>query len=312
MSASKASHGHHGKRSSHRLQEQQEESQRQGNTRLTPERIHVVIVGWPNELAHRVAQASLKHGFQVCTFGLSLDDAKSDSIEVENVGKIELTKMSASDVKAKLESNTSDCKDEKGEQYVHIIADTSGTDKNIKMYNELKIPYVIETEGEDRLQRAVRDTEAARTFAVISDDFNKHIAVLDALWQDWSKRFPSLFYDFDLDFRASDPSRPSKRLMNSFSDVLNKEFKQDQVRQLSQEDQKKLGYTEGSACWDYTFKNGTGNSMFSFRVNSNNKEATAEGIADAVGFIAQKSQELARPQVFNIVDVAEQGRLTWW
>jgi len=141
---------------------------------------------------------------------------------------------------------------------------------------------------------------------------NKRMAAFDSMWGDWSRRFPGLLDDHDFFMRASNPMDTPQSLLNSFSDLFNRDFGREQVQKITTEEQEKMGITEGQVTRDYTFRDGSGTSSFSFRSVVNNQEATAEGIADSVGFLAQKAQDISRPRVFNILDVAEQRLLMPW
>jgi hypothetical protein len=181
------------------------------------------------------------------------------------------------------------------------------------MYNELQVPFILQSKGGETHQQAVSTTEQSNTMALITEHMNKRVSVMDQMWREWSRRYPALFDDFDFSFRSTHPSETPKSLMDSFSDLVNRELGMDSIQPFEQQQQKDWDIStsqpslEGSVTREYSFKNGgSGSSSYSFRQSVNNNEEFAESVADSVGFLAQKSQDMARPQVYSILDVAAQ------
>ena len=160
---------------------------------LTPDKIAVIICGYPEQTALDVAHACVKRGYKVAKFGLTTAD--TTSIDVPEVGKVTLTKFSAPDSKAKLQEAI---KLAEKEGLFPVVADTTSVDGNVSVYNDLKVPFVLQSKGGESHLKAVKDTEQAKTFALISEGMNKRLAAFDAMWEDWSKRFPGLLADHDL------------------------------------------------------------------------------------------------------------------
>ena len=149
--------------------------------------------------------------------------------------------------------------------------------------------------------QATESTEAAKQLAVIDDDFNKHFAAFDALFSDMAKAFPGIYRGWDLIGTSSSPT--SKSLTRSFNDLFEKDFGLESFKQDGR-------IIEGQHQQEFTFKNGSGRSSFTFRRITNEPEDSAEGIADSIEFIAQQAMEnqTRRPRVFNILDVARNYR----
>jgi 4-hydroxy-tetrahydrodipicolinate reductase len=307
-------------------QQQHRQSSRKARSNISsPDTISVIINGWPNEQASNVAQACAKRGFQVVPFGL----ATTPSTQQQEVHGKPLRTVPFGDQSAKQELSNVIQQERSNGKFVVIVdccADETAKE-HVQMYNELQVPFVLESSN----QQVVRDTEAARTMAMITDQMNKRMSVMDQMWRDWSRRFPGLFSDFDLSFRSSRPRDTPRSLLDSFSDLMDREFGFDDImplqqqsqqpqqqsaevpqpppeqQQQQQQPQQKQPMLEGHFTREYTFKNGgTGSSTYTFSQTVNDAQEFAESVADSVGFLAQKSQEMARPQVYSILDVAAQ------
>jgi len=270
-------------------------------------KVLTILAGLPQQMAMDVAIACKKRGFQIATTGIGLENAP-EYVEIPQVGKISIVKASSPEILTKLQQQV----DEGRKQGLFpIVADTTQSDSNVKLYNQLKLPFVMQTKGGNSHMKAVADTEAAKTFALITQDMNKRMAAFDAMWQDWSARFPSLFDGWDLSIKSTNPpqARP-KSLLSSMSNFFGRDLRQQEIQQMDSATAGKPA-VEGSYTNDYTFSNGSGTSSISFRQTFDNEKEYAEGVADSVGFLAQKAQQAIAPRVYNILDVAEHGALTW-
>jgi hypothetical protein len=276
---------------------------------ITPDKIAVIICGWENQVSTDVAQACAKRGYKVRPFGLATADAKDTKVDIKGVGQINLVKFGDATAKTKLQEAIAQAQKE---DMFPVVVDTTGVAENVNVYNELKVPFVLQSQGGESHLQAVKDTEEAKTFALISEQMNKKMAAFDQMWQDWSKRYPGLFDDHDFFFKTNRPSDTPKSLLDSFSDLANKNFGVEKIQTFGKGEEKNLGFTEGYASREYTFKNGSGSSTFTFRQSVNDAQEYAESVADSVGFLAQKAQEIARPQVYNILDVASEPRKLLW
>jgi HD-GYP domain-containing protein (c-di-GMP phosphodiesterase class II) len=290
-------------------QRQQQPQQRQRRSRISPEKIAVVVNGWPSQAAHEVAKACAKRGYRVIPFGLATDEIKDQRLDVPDVGSLQLVKYSDPSAKQQLQQHLQQAQQK---EMFTIVVDTTNNPTNVNLYNELKVPFIFESKGGEALNQVVRRTEDAKNFSLITERMNKRLAALDSMWEDWSRRFPGLFDEFDFFFKTSRPEETSRSLLGSFSDLINRDFGMDQVQAFREGEEKNLGFTEGMVTREYSFKNGTGTSTFTFRQSVNDEKEYADSVADSVAFLAQKSQEIARPQVFSILDVAQQSRFLTW
>jgi len=278
---------------------------KKNRTFLDPGKIGVIVNGWPSEKAHAVAKACHNRGYKVANFGLSTEDAQQREIDVPEIGRISLENCCASESKQKLQAAISDAKREGVQQLV--VIDTTDSAKNVKLYNELKVPFVLQTSD----CSAYEETETAKQIAFISEDMDKFQRAFDEMFSDFGKRFPSLFQGFESSFKSSRPSNMPKSLLDSFGDLFNEDIKRDAIKSMPQEETQKWGHTQGHFSNEYVFKNGSGTTQFTFRTATSDPNNNAEGMADAVGFLAQKAEQAPRPKIYSILDVAEQRSLGW-
>jgi len=273
--------------------------------KMSAQSIGVIINGYPNPESLEVAKVCAKRGYRVWPFGLATDDAKESTLNVPDVGTVSLLKFSDKAAKTRLDQAV---KEIQKEGLSPIVVDTTDVSANVQVYNELKVPFVLQSKGGEAHVKAVKDTEEAKTFALISETMNKRMAAFDSLWPDWSRRYPGLFDDYEGFFRSTHPRETPKSLLDSFSDLTNRNFALEHVQPFEALHETPGPMTEGHVTREYTFKDGSGTSSFSFRSSMNDKQEYAENVADSVAFLARKSREIARPQVYSILDVAEHPR----
>jgi type II secretory pathway pseudopilin PulG len=319
------------KSTSSSLQQQQQQPRSSRRARMQPESIAVLICGWPDPAASNVAKACEKRGFKVLPFGLASSNEQQQkqqqqrqqqqqqqqqqkqqqqqqSQQREEQQQYEIVPFSDPNAKRKLTEAIE--KARRDERFVVIVDTSPDAASHVSLYNELKVPFVLQTQGGQAHAQAVHETQQANsTQALISERLNKRLSVMDQMWTEWSRRYPGLFDDFEFSFKSSNPSETPRSLLNSFSDLVNRELG---VDAFTREEQGKTKSVEGHLTREYSFKNGSGSSEFTFRQDVNEDEEYADSVADSVAFLAQKSQEIARPQVFNILDVAAQSRMLTW
>jgi hypothetical protein len=275
-------------------------------TKLAPENIGVIVSGYPSEQAVTVVSECLKRGFRVSKFGLATEEIGDDKLfSVPKIGNVRVTKFTGSDVRPKLEVEITELQKE---GLFVVVADTTENVANVELYNLLKVPFVLQCKEAESLIRAIKHTESSKTFAVVTGHMNKRLAAFDVCWAEWSKRYAGLFDDYDFTFKSSSPLDTPVSLMTSFSELINKDFGSHQIKDMESAEQNKMGFPKTHVTREFTFKNRTGTSSFTFCQSIDDKEAYAEGMGDSIAFLAQKAHRTARPQVYSILDVAEQNR----
>ena len=275
-------------------------------TRLTPANIGVIVCGYPNESAVQVVAECQKRGFTVSKFGLATDDIGNEKLfKVNNLGNVRVTKFSGSDARSKLELEIAEL--QRDGLFV-VIADTTERITNVYLYNILNVPFVLQCNEAEALLKAIKHTEAAKNFAVVSGHMNKRLAAFDRCWSEWSKKYAGLFNEYELEYKSSSPLDTPLSLMASFSQLVNKDFGPHQIADMEKDQQRKLGYPPSHITREISFKNRSGTSSFVFRQSVDEKDGFMEGFGDSICFLAQKAHRTARPQVFSILDVAEQNQ----
>jgi len=275
-------------------------------TKLLPENIGVIVAGYPLEPATVVAKECLRRGFRVSRFALATDDIGEERLHhITDLGSVRVVKTSGSDARSKLEVEIAEMQKE---GLFVVVADTTENVKNVDLYNAVRVPFVLQCKEAESLIRAIKQTEASKSFAVISGHMDKWLASFDVCWAEWSKRFAGIFDEYDFEFKSSSPLDTPVSLMTSFSELVNKDFGTHQIKDMEKTEQAKLGFGPSHLTRKFTFKNRLGTSAFSFCQSVDDKEAYAGGMADSIIFLAQKAHRTARPQVYSIIDVAEQNQ----
>jgi len=275
-------------------------------TRLAPENIGVIVCGYPSEWAVNVVSECQSRGFVVSRFGLASDEIGDEKLfQVPNLGNVRVTKYGLSDARPKLELEIAELQ---REGLFVVVADTSEHVANVELYNALRVPFILQCKEAESLLRSIKQTEAAKTFAVISGHMNKRLAAFDVCWTDWARRYTGLFDEYEFEYKSSSPLDTPVSLMTSFSELANRDFGSHQIKDLEPAAQRKLGFPASHVSREFSFKNRIGTSQFVFRQSVDEKEAYAEGVGDSISFLAQKAHRTARPQVYSILDVAEQNQ----
>jgi hypothetical protein len=258
------------------------------------ELINVIVAGFPNKLATSVATTCKQRGFNVARFGASMKDFNKDSIEVPDLGKLRLYKFGDSKLKDQLKAEVDESK---RESRFPIVADVSNLPENVELYNDCNVPFVMQSADH---KTRIQSNEKAKQLAVISEDFNKYAVAFDAIMREWGRRFPGLFRGFDV---VGDGLNASRHLSHSFNDLLDKEFHKNADKQKPP-----ASYVEGMSHQEFAFKDGKGSTTFSFK-RSAGPEDFAEGMADAIQFLAKQAELDLPARVYSMVDVARRAPL---
>jgi hypothetical protein len=301
-----------------------------GSLKVSPERIGVVIAGWPNELAIQCAKACVKRGYRMLPIGICMNDSDDDRVDITDVGTIVLYRYGDSELRGRLLEQLSLAEDKL--DLFPVVIDTSLHVENIRLYQHIKVPFVFETRADDleQHQRAVRETEQMRCYALIAQRMDKHVAAVDSLLDEMARRFPGLFAEtstsrsrsssFDFSIKTSEGNdKVNRRVLDAMSDLLNKDVTLSQVQHIaSNEERERHGMARDVSTKEshikrtYELRNMSSSAVFTFEQNVNAVYECAEGVADSVSFLAQRVQDTARPRVYDINDVGQQNRFLTW
>ena len=318
-----------------------------GSLKITPEKIGVVIAGWPNELSIQCAKACVKRGYRMLPIGICMNDSEDDRVDITDVGTIVLYRYADSQLRGKLIEQLSMAENKL--DLFPVVIDTSVDVDNIRLYQALKIPFVFETPADNLEihQRAVRETREMRCSAVIAQRMDKHVAAVDDLLNEMATRFPGLFAEnfqqkqqqqthrrddrsgggregFDFSIKTSEGNeKVNRQMLDSMSDLFNRDVTLRDVQHIpsSEQQERHHGMTNANRkeqqqhvrrSYELRASNRVGSNVFTFEQNVNATYECAEGVADSVSFLVQHVLECPRPKVYGIEDVAQQGRFLTW
>lgn len=203
-----------------------------------------------------------------------------------------------------------------------IIVDVthpSAVNANSELYAEKQCPFVMGTTGGDRA-KLMKVTEESETFAVIAPNMCKQIVAFQATMERMARDFPGAFGGYDMSLVEShqstkaDTSGTAKALVASFNKLGVNKFDVEDIQKIrNPEAQKDLGVPEealrGHAWHTYTLTSSDGSVKFQFQHNVCGRSTYAEGVADAVEFLAEKIVTGSRKRCFSMIDVLSAGKM---
>jgi len=270
-------------------------------------------------MGHEVSRALARRpGVTVATeIGLTGPGMPS-SVEVgEGVGTIRLVDGSSAGARAELERALAELR---GKHDVVVAVDfthPSAVNANADTYNACGLPFVMGTTGGDR-ERLVASTKEARNPAVIAPNMCKQIVAFQAMMEHMAQRFPGSFSGYGLSVVEShqktkaDTSGTAKAVVKSLSSLTGAPYPEERITKVrGEEASARFGVPErflaGHAWHTYRLESPDGTVAFQFQHNVDGRATYAEGVADAVEFLAAKVLAKAEPRVFSMIDVLEAG-----
>jgi 4-hydroxy-tetrahydrodipicolinate reductase len=276
--------------------------------------------GLPGAMGHEVAQACIRRGFGLAPVAMSGPGmpAECDVKEGDKVVKVALV---SSEDPAKQKSVVADMQSKFGKSLVIIdFTHPTAVNPNSEIYSEQKCPFVMGTTGGDR-DKLMKVTTDSDTYAVIAPNMCKQIVAFQATMDHMAKTFPSAFGGYKMQlveshqYTKADTSGTAKAVVSSFNGLGVDPFKVDDIQMIrDQEQQRKMGIPEdhlmGHAWHTYSLTSGDGSVQFEFKHNVCGRRTYAEGVADAVEFLAQKINSGSKKRVFDMIDVLSEGKMT--
>jgi 4-hydroxy-tetrahydrodipicolinate reductase len=112
----------------------------------------------------------------------------------------------------------------------------------------------------------------------------------------------------------ADTSGTARAVVESLGALVAKPMAESEIHKIrNDEDSKAFGVPEdflnGHAYHTYKLVSGDGSVTFEFKHNVNGRSTYAEGVADAVGFLAEKVAERKPAKVYDMIDVLESGKM---
>lgn len=161
-------------------------------------------------------------------------------------------------------------------------------------------------------------TQESGVYAVIAPNMGKQIVALQATMARMARDFPGAFSGYTLEVTEShqktkaDTSGTAKALVASFQQLTGSDFEEEQIQKLRDEpSQVAFGvppeFLDGHAFHTYTLRSMDGSVEFQFKHNVCGRRTYAEGVMDAVEFLAAKRREANPKRIFNMIDILESG-----
>lgn len=191
---------------------------------------------------------------------------------------------------------------------------------NTDIYTAQKCPFVIGTTGGDR-EKMMKVTEDSGTYAVIAPNMCKQIVAFQATMDHMAKSFPGCFGNYKMEVVEShqngkaDTSGTAKAVVESMSSLGVQPFSVDDIKKIRKpEEQEVFGVPKehfgGHAWHTYTLTSSDGSVMFEFKHNVCGRRTYAEGVADAVEFLAQKIKTGSKKRIYSMIDVLGEGAMS--
>lgn len=190
---------------------------------------------------------------------------------------------------------------------------------NAELYTATGCAFVMGTTGGDRdiLMNSIRER---KTWAVIAPNMSKQIVALQATMDNMAKEFPGCFSGWGLDITEShqktkaDTSGTAKAMAASFKTLANNDFSVDNITKLRDDvEQQKFGVPAdaltGHAFHTYSLKSEDGSVEFQFKHNVCGRRTYAEGVVDAVLFLAERRKAGSEQRCYNMIDVLKAGAM---
>jgi len=275
--------------------------------------------GLPGAMGHEVGQACLRRGLQLAEASLAgsgkpptcevTEGGRSVSVRLVPVDKPEAQRAAVAEMRAKYGKSL-------------IIVDfthPSAVDPNVDIYVGQKCPFVMGTTGGDRekMFKAIQENDS---HAVVAANMSKQIVAFQATMERMAADFPNAFGGYKMDITEShqstkaDTSGTAKDLVTSFNNLGVQPFSVDDIQMLRKPDeQDKFGvpveHRNGHAWHTYTLTSPDGSVQFQFKHNVCGRRTYAEGVVDAVQFLAEKVLSGSKKRVFNMIDVLSEGKM---
>jgi len=268
-----------------------------------------------------VAKACHRRGIEICKIGLTGPNMPGE-VKVDNeVGAVTLLESSKPTTRTTLEGVVKALKKEKKIAIAIDFTHPAAVNPNAELYNAIHLPFVMGTTGGDR-EALMRTTAEAKNHAVIASNMCKQIVAVQAIFQHMAKQYPGSFEGYELSVTEShqkgkaDTSGTAKDVVKSLNAVVggDKPFAEEQIKKLRTDEESIAfgvppAHLSGHAHHTYHLESKDGNLVFEFKHNVNGRTPYAEGVADAVKFLASRIDARAKPKIYTMVDVLEAGAM---
>lgn len=279
--------------------------------------ITVMMSGLPGAMGHEVSQACLRRGFGLAPkamtgpgfAGKCKVEEGDKTVEVEMIEGSENQKKAVEEMQAKYGAGL-------------IIIDfthPTAVNPNADVYSSTKCPFVMGTTGGDR-EKLMKVTQDSETYAVIAPNMCKQIVAFQATMDSMAKNYPNAFGGYKLEVVEShqstkaDTSGTAKAVVSSLNSLGVDPFTVEDIQKIREADKQKAfgvpdDFLNGHAFHTYTLTSSDGSVQFQFKHNVCGRRTYAEGVADAVSFLAEKISTGSKKRIFSMIDVLSEGKM---
>jgi 4-hydroxy-tetrahydrodipicolinate reductase len=280
--------------------------------------IVAMMVGLPGAMGHEVAQACLRAGMTLTSETMTGPGCGGDC-EVKEGAMTVPVKMVGPEVKGAQKKVLEDASKKYGDRLVVIdFTHPTAVNPNSNLYCETGVAFVMGTTGGDR-DLLMKTANTSGVYAVIAANMCKQIVALQATMSRMAKDFPGAFSGYTMEITEShqstkaDTSGTAKDMVASFQG-MGLDFKVDDIKKVREEKaQLAFGVPKedllGHAFHTYALKSGDGTVAFQYQHNVCGRRTYAEGVVDAVLFLAKKRSEKSETKIFNMIDVLSAGAM---
>lgn len=285
-------------------------------------KVTVMMNGILGAMGQEVSKACLRRGFGLAPVAMEGPGTSSRTAEVtDDGGATHTVRCVGSDEPAKQKEAVEAAQKEFGSALICIdFTHPTAVNPNSRIYAETKVPFVMGTTGGDR-EELMQVTEGSGGYAVVAPNMCKQIVAFQATMERTAREFPGAFSGYKLDLVEShqstkaDTSGTARAMVGFFNTLGVEPFDDAQIRMLRKRDeQTAFGVPEhalnGHAFHTYTLSSPDGSVKFQFQHNVSGRSTYAEGVADAVTFLASKMAQGSEKKVFNMIDVLSEGAMS--
>jgi 4-hydroxy-tetrahydrodipicolinate reductase len=196
----------------------------------------------------------------------------------------------------------------------------SAVNPNSELYCRLGLPFVMGTTGGDR-ERLMQVVKDSALYALIAPNMCKQIVAFQATMESMAHNYPGSFGGYSLKVVEShqkekaDTSGTAKKMVEYFNALKGGEAVQEKDIVMLRQADKQLAFgvpaeaLPGHAWHTYTLTSSDGSVIFEFKHNVCGRSTYAEGVVDAVRFLAKQIADRTDKKLFDMIDVLRAGAM---
>jgi len=279
----------------------------------------VMMNGLPGAMGHEIGRACLRRGLQLAEAALA-GAGRPPACEVTEGGQTVAVRLVPADNPEAQRAAVAEMRAKHGKNLIIVdFTHPSAVDPNVDIYARQKCPFVMGTTGGDRekMLKVIQENDGC---AVVAANMSKQIVAFQATMERMAADFPNAFGGYKMDIVEShqstkaDTSGTAKDLVASFNQLGVQPFSVDDIQMLRKSDeQERFGvpveHRDGHAWHTYTLTSPDGSVQFQFKHNVCGRRTYAEGVVDAVQFLAEKVLSGSKKRVFSMIDVLAEGKM---